>query len=58
VLKIDRQKKHFTRLEIPTLADVSISERYDLQEYISNSPEAFFAEIGESWDRSTNQSRS
>jgi hypothetical protein len=29
------------------LADVSISERYDLQETICNSPEAFFLEIGE-----------
>ena len=48
MLKIDRQKQHFTRLETPSLADVSISERYDLQEYICNSPEAFFEEIGQS----------
>jgi len=48
MLKIDRQKQLFTRLETPSLADVSISERYDLQEYIRNSPKAFFDEIGQS----------
>src|ERR1700721_4740031 len=47
MLKIDRQKKLFTRLDTPSLADVSISERYELQEYICNSPEAFFKEIGQ-----------
>jgi hypothetical protein len=38
MLKIDRQKQLFTRLETPSLAAASISERYDLQEYICNSP--------------------
>jgi hypothetical protein len=47
MLKIDRQKQLFTRLETPSLAAVSISERYDLQEYICNSPDAFFREIGQ-----------
>ena len=48
MLRIDRQKKAFTRLETPKMAEVSITERNDLQEYISNSPEAFFQEIGQS----------
>ena len=47
MLKIDRQNKHFTHLETPSLGAVSISERYDLQEYICNSPDAFFQEIGQ-----------
>lgn len=47
MLRIDRQKKAFTRLETPRLAEVSIAERSDLQEYIYNSPEAFFEEIGQ-----------
>jgi hypothetical protein len=47
MLKIDRQKQLFTRLETPSLAAASISERYDLQEYICNSPDAFFQEIGQ-----------
>src|SRR5947207_14955752 len=48
MLRIDRQKKAFTRLETPKMAEVSITERNDLQEYICNSPEAFFQEIGQS----------
>lgn len=46
MLKIDRKNQTFSLLETPTLADVSITERYDLQEFISNSPDAFFKELG------------
>ncbi|HSF18111.1 MAG TPA: hypothetical protein VLK65_21420 [Vicinamibacteria bacterium] len=47
MLKIDRDKQIFSLLDTPTLADVSITERYDLQEFISNSPNEFFTEIGQ-----------
>ncbi len=47
MLKIDRDSQSFTLLDTPSLADVSITERYDLQEFISNSPAAFFKEIGQ-----------
>jgi len=47
MLKINQDKKQFSKLQERQLADVSISERYDLQEYIYNSPDAFFAEIGQ-----------
>ena len=47
MLKIDRQNQNFTVLENPTLADASITERYDLQEFICNSPDAFFKEISQ-----------
>ena len=47
MLKIDRGKKSFSLLDTPTLADVSITERNDLQEYISNTPDEFFKEIGQ-----------
>ena len=33
--------------QTPTLAESSITERYDLQECIANSPSEFFAEMGE-----------
>lgn len=46
MLKIDRKTQSFSLLDAPTLADVSITERYDLQEFISNSPDAFFKELG------------
>jgi len=47
MLKIDRDDKSFSLLDTPTLAEVSITERYDLQEFISNSPNEFFKEIGQ-----------
>ena len=47
MLKINRDKQNFSLLDRPTLADVSITERYDLQEFISNSPVGFFREIGQ-----------
>lgn len=47
MLKIDRDNQGFSLLEAPTLADASITERYDLQEFISNSPDDFFKEIGQ-----------
>lgn len=46
MLRIDRDNQSFALLDTPTLADVSITERYDLQEFISHSPDAFFKEIG------------
>jgi hypothetical protein len=47
MLRIERQQKRFTRLNEPRLVEASITERYDLQEFIFNSPEQFFAEVGE-----------
>ena len=46
MLKIDRDTKTFSKLSSPTLAEVAITERYDLQEFIANSPGTFFAELG------------
>jgi hypothetical protein len=46
MLKINRQSQSLSTLNAPSLSDVSISERYHLQEYIANSPEAFFRELG------------
>jgi hypothetical protein len=47
MLRINRNTKSFCVLEKPTLTEVSITERYDLQEYICNSPESFFGELGQ-----------
>jgi RecB family endonuclease NucS len=47
MLKIERQTRSFLRLQEPTLPGASITERYDLQEFIVNSPKEFLAEIGQ-----------
>jgi hypothetical protein len=47
LVKIKRDDQRLSLLETPTLADVSITERDGLQEFIANSPAAFFAEIGQ-----------
>jgi RecB family endonuclease NucS len=47
MLKINRNDQTFSLLDTPTLAAASITERYDLQECIANSPDAFFKEIGQ-----------
>jgi hypothetical protein len=47
MLRLDRTGRTLTRLETQPLASAQISERYDLQEFIVQSPEAFFAELGE-----------
>jgi len=47
MVKISRADKRFSRLVTTTLAAANILERYDLQEYIFNSPEAFCQELGQ-----------
>jgi hypothetical protein len=47
MLKIDRSNQSLSKLATPSFADSSITERYDLQEFIKNSPDEFFREIGE-----------
>ena len=47
MLKIDRSNQSLSKLATPSFADSSITERYDLQEFIRNSPDEFFREIGE-----------
>jgi len=47
MLRVDRNQQTLGQLESPTLTDAMILERSDLQEYIYNSSDAFFAEIGE-----------
>jgi len=47
MLKIDRKKQTLSRLGNQSLGKADITERYDLQEFISNSPQEFFGELGE-----------
>lgn len=46
-MKVNRGQKKFSELERTTLIDSGWKEREDLQRMIRNSPEAFFAEMGE-----------
>ena len=48
MLRIDRDAKKFTRLQKHDMSKVGLTERYDLQHMIKNSPDAFFQEMGES----------
>jgi RecB family endonuclease NucS len=47
MLKIDRKEQTLSRLGNYSLGKADITERYDLQEFISNSPKEFFGELGE-----------
>lgn len=47
MLKVDRNQKTLNQLANPSLTNAMIVERSDLQEFIYNSSDAFFAEIGE-----------
>ena len=48
MLRINRAEKKFTRLNKPDLSKIGLTERYDLQHMIKNSPGEFFQEMGES----------
>ncbi|MCH7592515.1 MAG: hypothetical protein IH989_07035 [Planctomycetes bacterium] len=47
MLRVDRSRKELQKLDQPTLPEVGWKEREDLQRMIRNSPDAFFAEMGE-----------
>lgn len=47
MLKINRGEKTLVSLNRPGFANIAINERRDLQEYIWNSPNEFFREIGQ-----------
>ena len=47
MLRVDRNGKKFVRLSKPAMSEVQLTERYDLQHMIRNSPDAFFQEMGE-----------
>jgi len=48
MLRIDRDAKKFAKLPEPDMPKAGLTERYDLQNMIKNSPDAFFQEMGES----------
>jgi len=48
MLRIDRGAKKFARLQKPDMSKAGLTERYDLQNMVKNSPDAFFEEMGES----------
>ena len=47
MLRIDRQARTLKRLEQRQLPQAGLKERYDIQQMILNSPDDFFAEMGE-----------
>jgi hypothetical protein len=47
MLRIDRRAKALKRLEQRQLPQANLTERYDIQQMIRNSPEEFFTEMGE-----------
>ena len=47
MLRIDRRAKALKRLEQRQLPQAGLKERYDVQQMIRNSPDEFFAEMGE-----------
>lgn len=47
MLRVNRHDKTLTKLANPSLPDAGWKEREDLQQFIKNSPDAFFKEMGE-----------
>jgi len=47
MLRIDRNAKKFIQLQKHDMSKAGLTERYDLQQMIKNSPDAFFQEMGE-----------
>lgn len=47
MLRINRETKTLAHLHRPSFSEADVTERYDLQEYICNSPNEFFSEVGE-----------
>ncbi len=47
MLRVDRHTKKLKRLDQRSVPEAGFKERYDIQQMICNSPDAFFAEMGE-----------